>query len=160
MEPIALGVVIALVLVLADRLYRRSTRAKGDRRGRQIAVDGTNVLFWRDNAADLTTLGQVVRRLREEDFDPVVFLDASSRHHLGDRALNEDAFAARLGLTRNRVMVCPARTEADAFILDYARAQKIPVVSNDRFRDRPREARNIRLIEGRFEGPRLVLKNL
>ncbi len=151
--------VLAALLLIAFRRRGRSKTPKAPK-ARQIAVDGTNVLFWKDEVALLSTLKKVVARLRHEGFDPVVFLDASSRHHLGDKSLNEVRFADCLGLTTNRIMVCPARTEADAFILEYAGQQKIAVVSNDKFRDRPKEARNIRLVKGRFEGEKLVLKNL
>ena len=145
------------VLFLARRGRRRTAPT---RRKKQIAVDGTNVLFWKDEVARLPTLKRVVSRLQREGFDPVVFLDASSRHHLGDKSLNETKFAEQLGLPAKRIMVCPARTEADAFILEYAGLQNIAVVSNDRFRDRPQEARNIRLVKGRFQGDKLILKNL
>lgn len=151
-----LGVVLLLVFLWLQRGPGKAPRSSK----RQIAVDGTNVMFWRNETAQLATLQIVLKRLRHEGFDPVVFLDASSRHHVGDKSLNERKFAQVLGLTENRIMVVPKGTEADAFILEYAGAQKLAVVSNDRFRDRPREARNIRLVKGRFEGNRLVLKNL
>ncbi len=155
---ILLVVGVAVVFVIL-RPRRRSTTSPPIT-AKQIAVDGTNVLFWKDELAQLSTLKQVVQRLQREGFDPVVFLDASARHHLGDRSLNEARFAKHLGLCTNRIMVCPAKTEADVLILEYAGKQNIAVVSNDRFRDRPQAARNIRLVKGRFEGRKLVLKNL
>lgn len=158
---IALGALAAVLLAVYLWLRWRDRPAPVTVHARkQIALDGTNILFWRDERAQLVTLTMVVRRLQREGFDPVVFLDASSRHHLGDRSLNEERFAMALGLPANRVMVCPAKTEADAFILEYAGAQKLSVVSNDRFRDRPRERRNIPLVSGHFQGERLVLKGL
>ncbi|UWR22346.1 NYN domain-containing protein [Sulfitobacter sp. S190] len=127
---------------------------------RRIVVDGTNVMFWHDNTAKLSTLKSVVGALRRRNLDPVVFLDASSRHHLGDRSLDAVKFARVLGLRADRVVVCPARTEADAFLLDYARRNRLAVVSNDRFRDRPRAARNLRLVGGYVANGRVRLKGL
>jgi ribonucleotide monophosphatase NagD (HAD superfamily) len=162
MEVTDLGALIVLggVLLVVFVWLRVRSRKAPARAARQIAVDGTNVLFWRDETALLSTLQTVLKRLRHEGFDPVVFLDASSRHHVGDRSLNERKFAHLLGLDHDHIMVVPAGTEADAFILEYAGKRKLAVVSNDRFRDRPRAARNIRLVKGRFEGKRLVLKGL
>lgn len=151
-----LGVVLLLVFLWLQRGPRPTVQPKR----RQIAVDGTNVLFWRDEMAQLATLQIVLKRLRHDGFDPVVFLDASSRHHIGDKSLNERKFAQVLGLNQNRIMVVPKGTEADGFILEYAGQQKLAVVSNDRFRDRPVEARNVRLVKGHFQGNKLVLKNL
>ncbi|MEQ6249641.1 hypothetical protein ABMC89_12180 [Sulfitobacter sp. HNIBRBA3233] len=152
----ALGAVIVGALLLLQRRPKQGTA----RSARSIAVDGTNVMFWRDNIALVSTLKSVVRHLERSGFEPVVFLDASSRHHVGDRSLDEGGFARALRLPVRNVMVCPARTEADAFILRFAKDQKVAVVSNDQFRDRPRESRNIRLVKGRMEGQRVILKGL
>lgn len=156
---IAVGILGVLLLVVLGRLRTRVRKVPAPAK-RQIAVDGTNVLFWRDGVARLSTLKTVLTRLRRAGFDPVVFLDASSRHHLGDTSLNERKFAQSLELDTNRIMVVPKGTEADGFLLEYAGQNKLAIVSNDRFRDRPRAARNIRLVKGRFDGKRLVLKNL
>ncbi len=151
---------LAVILALVFAFLQRGPRPRLEEARPQIAIDGTNVLFWRGDGAQLVTLRQVVDHLGQSGFDPVVFLDASSRHHIGDKSLNEQRFAAALGVSQERVMVCPAGTEADAFILEYANAQKLPVVSNDQFRDRPKEVRNIKLIKGLFVGDSLILKGL
>ena len=155
---VVFGLLGTLLAVLFWR--RRADKVPSHRAKRQIAVDGTNVLFWRDEVAQLATLQLVVRHLKQCGFDPVVFLDASSRHHIGDRSLNPQKFAHLLGVPQKRLMVCPKGTEADAFILEFAGKARVPVVSNDRFRDRPRAARNVILIRGRFNGKRPVLKGL
>ena len=54
-------------------------------------------------------------------------------------------------------MVCPARTEADSFILEFAQAQKLPIVSNDRFADRAALAEGLKLIKGGVAGGNLML---
>ena len=156
----AFAVVLVAVFLWLQRPTRAGSKTSPKLARGQIAIDGTNVMFWRNDQARVSTLKIVLGHLRRAGFDPVVFLDASSRHHAGDKSLSEQKFAQVLGIPQNRIMVCPARTEADAFLLQYAGAQKLAVVSNDRFRDRPREARNIRLVKGHFEGDRLVMKGL
>lgn len=89
-----------------------------------------------------------------------MFLDASTRHHLGDKSLNETGFAKALGLTRNQVMVCPAQTEADAFLLKFAKENGFPVVSNDRFGDRAALAKGLKLVKGVMAGGKPVLQGL
>ncbi|MDF1728743.1 MAG: hypothetical protein P1U53_13435 [Sulfitobacter sp.] len=124
-----------------------------------IVIDGTNVLFW-DGDPDLRVLRAVVDYLKKKGHAPFVFLDASSRHHLGEGNLNERGFANRLGLPQNRVMVCPAGTEADIFILKFAREQGLPILSNDGFRDRPQQIKGIPLVKGVFAGGRPILDGL
>lgn len=116
--------------------------------GNEIVIDGTNVLYWDGEQAELSTLRLVVDDLRKRGFAPFVFLDASSRHHLNDTSLSEKSFADALGLPKDNVRVCPAKTEADAFILRFAREQGLPVVSNDRFGDRHQQIRGLKLIKG------------
>lgn len=151
-----------LALILIGLLFRKAkTPAKPARKNRgQIVVDGTNVLFWDQERAKLPTLRKVIKALEVKGFDVVVFLDASTRHHLGDRSLNEAKFAQVLGLQQDRVMVVPKGTEADQFILDFARQQKISVVSNDKFRDRPAARRSVRVHHGSFDGKRVRLSGL
>ena len=152
--------VLGLLLLAVFLWLRRWPRISPAPSRQQIVVDGTNVMFWKDESAQISTLNTVLKRLRHEGYDPVVFLDASSRHHVGDKSLNARKFGEVLGLAADHLTVVPARTEADAQLLDYARQNRLAVVSNDRFRDRAREARNIRLVKGHFRGNRLVLNNL
>lgn len=127
--------------------------------GPDIAVDGTNVMYW-DGEADLRTLRAVVDVLRSKGAQPFVFFDASSRHHLKQPDLNQAGFAKALGLKRDRVMVCPAGTEADAFILKYARDEGLAVVSNDRFGDRAQQVKGIKLIKGGVANGKPMLHGL
>ena len=156
----AFAVVLVAVYLWLQRPIRTGSKSGTKLARGQIAIDGTNVMFWRNDQARVSTLKIVLDHLRRAGFESVVFLDASSRHHVGDKSLSEQKFAQVLSVPQNRIMVCPARTEADAFLLQYAGAQKLAVVSNDRFRDRPQEARNIRLVKGHFEGDRLVMTGL
>ena len=126
----------------------------------EIVIDGTNVMYWDGESADLSTLKSVIDALKRRGFGPWVFLDASSRHHLRDESLNERKFAKILGVPQNQVIVCPAQTEADAFLLEYAREHDLPVVSNDRFGDRPSMAKGLRLVKGVITNGKPILHGL
>lgn len=128
--------------------------------GRQIVIDGTNVLYWDGETARLDTLRSVVDYLRQRDINPIVFLDASSRHHLKDKSLTEKGFAQALGLPQVRVMVCPAGTEADVFILKFAKKEGLPILSNDRFGDRSKMAKGVKIVKGVMTGGRPILDGL
>ena len=154
-----IAVALALMALGALMIWRRGRRVEPAPE-RLIVVDGTNVLFWDDNIARLATLQRVVKHLQVKGFAPVVFLDASSRHHIGDTSLSPHRFKQALGVTKNQIHVCPKGTEADSYILDFAQEHNVAVVTNDRFRDRPQAARNVRLIKGHFRGSKLVLKGL
>ena len=128
--------------------------------GRQIVIDGTNVLYWDGETAQLDTLRCVVEYLQHRDISPIVFLDASSRHHLKDKSLTEKGFARALGLPQMRVMVCPAGTEADVFILKFAKQEELPILSNDRFGDRSNLAKGIKMVKGVITNGRPILDGL
>ena len=154
---------LILTAILALRFLPKPTEPKQKRQRKskepQVVIDGTNVMYW-DGEADLGTLRAVVDQLKAKGLVPFVFLDASSRHHLGDKSLDEKGFAKALGLMRDCVMVCPARTEADAFILKFAREKGLPVVSNDRFGDRAQQAKGLKLIKGGIAGGRPMLHGI
>lgn len=157
---------ILFAMVIARQPWAKEARpstpqpsgVKQAKRG-DIVIDGTNVMYW-DGTADLGTLRSVVDHLKTKGRTPFVFLDASSRHHLGNRSLDENGFARALGLKRNQIMVCPAGTEADAFILKFAREQDIPIVSNDRFGDRAKQVKGLKLIKGGIAGGRPIFEGL
>ncbi|MGC1497551.1 MAG: hypothetical protein WA790_17240 [Sulfitobacter sp.] len=128
--------------------------------GRQIVIDGTNVLYWDGETAQLDSLRSVVDYLRKRDINPIVFLDASSRHHLKDPSLSEKKFAQALGLPQVRVMVCPAGTEADVFILKFAKKEGLPILSNDRYGDRSKLAKGIKIVKGVITSGRPILDGL
>jgi hypothetical protein len=72
----------------------------------------------------------VREKLREEGLEPIVVADAALRHRIDDRAGYE-----RL-VEGGTVKQAPAGTDADYFILSFARELEASIVSNDRFRDR------------------------
>lgn len=135
---------------------KKTTKIKPEN---DIIIDGTNVVFW-DGYANLGTLRMVVDHLREKAMMPYVFFDASSQHLLRDRLVDEQGFAKALGLEKERVMVCPSDTQADGFILKFAKDQKLKVVSNDPFRDYIDEIKELRLVKGIVADGHPILEGL
>lgn len=124
-----------------------------------VVVDGTNVIYW-DGDPDLATLRAVVDALHARSLSPVVFFDASTRHHLKDTSLNTKGFARALGLNPDQINICPAGTEADAFLIKYARDAGVPIVSNDRFGDRAQQVKGIKRIKGVIAGGKPIFEGL
>ncbi len=106
--------------------------AKKEGEERPIAlVDGSNVAHSTEGQGP--RLGNIVlicRKLDKEGYDPLVVTDAALRHRIDDRA----EFEKRVG--EGRIRQAPAGTDADYFILAFARELDAAIVSNDRFRDR------------------------
>ena len=94
-------------------------------------VDGSNVAHSSEGEkASLANILLVADKMREDGFEPVIVADAALRHQIDDRAGYE-----RL-VEEGKVKQAPAGTDADYFILSFARELDAAVVSNDRFRDR------------------------
>lgn len=123
----------------------------------RIVVDGTNVIYW-DGDADLHSLVLVTDALCKRGLAPMIFLDASTRHHLQDPSLDQDGFADALGLPPAQIAICPAGTEADAFLIKYARAEGLPIVSNDRFGDRAQQVKTLKRIKGVVANGKVVFE--
>jgi hypothetical protein len=124
----------ALVLVFRARPLR--ARPAGRRHDpRQIVVDGSNVLYWKDNAPDIRTLASVVDHLERLGYHPRVVFDANAGYLVAGSYTHDAAFAWMLSLPRDRVQVVPKGRVADEFILAAARDMGLRVVSNDRYRD-------------------------
>ena len=94
-------------------------------------VDGSNVAHSSEGEkARLSNILLVADKMREDGFEPVIVADAALRHQIDDR----DGYE-RL-VDEGKVKQAPAGTDADYFILSFARELDAAVVSNDRFRDR------------------------
>jgi len=96
-----------------------------------VVVDGSNVAH--SSEGDQPLLSNIIAvcdKLREEGYEPLVLADAALRHQIDDRAgyekLVDDA----------AIRQAPAGTDADYFILSFARELDAAIVSNDQFRDR------------------------
>jgi hypothetical protein len=96
-----------------------------------VLVDGSNVAHSTEGAkAMVGNLLAVRDKLKEEGFDPVIMADAALRHQIDDPKVYEDMIES------GSVRQAPAGTDADYFILTFARELDADIVSNDRFRDR------------------------
>jgi len=96
-----------------------------------VLVDGSNVAH--SSEAEQPSLADIVAvcdKLRGEGYEPVVVVDAALRHQIDDKAAYE-----RL-VDEGHIRQAPAGTDADYFILSFARELDASIVSNDRFRDR------------------------
>lgn len=96
-----------------------------------VIVDGSNVAHSSEGEKPLLANIRVVRdKLIEEGYEPLVLADAALRHQIDDgagfEALVEDG----------TIKQAPAGTDADYFILSFARELDANIVSNDRFKDR------------------------
>lgn len=94
-------------------------------------VDGSNVAHSTEGEkARLRNIELICEKLTEEGLEPIVVADAALRHQIDEperyEALVEDG----------TIRQAPAGTDADYFILSFARELDASIVSNDRFRDR------------------------
>jgi hypothetical protein len=102
-------------------------------------VDGSNVAHAGEGqTARLANILAVRDKLIEEGLDPVIVVDAALRHQIDDVERYE-----RL-VDEGSVKQAPAGTDADYFILSFAKELGAPVVSNDQFRDRGRQFADVR----------------
>ena len=118
-----------------DGAPRRQRAAKSKPTERYILVDGSNVMHWKDELAQLATVCDVVQALTARGFSPGVMFDANVGYKLGNRYQDDRELAQRMGLPEDRVLVVPKGTPADPYLLNCARDLGARVVTNDRFRD-------------------------
>lgn len=96
-----------------------------------VLVDGSNVAHSSEgDHGQLANIRLVCDKLREEGYEPLVLVDAALRHQIDERAEYERMVDA------GTIRQAPAGTDADYFILSFARELDASIVSNDRFRDR------------------------
>lgn len=109
--------------------------AKLRKRARPVIVDGSNVMYWDSNTPRLGTIQQVLDALQARGFAPQVVFDANVGYVLFDRFIDSAGFARLLRLPNGRVHVVPRGAPADETILQIAEQRRLPIVSNDRYRD-------------------------
>ena len=96
-----------------------------------VIVDASNVAHSSEGDKALLENIRVVReKLIEEGYEPVVVADAALRHQI------DDARGFEQLVENGTIRQAPAGTDADYFILSFARELDANVVSNDRFKDR------------------------
>ena len=118
--------------------------APGEGGTRRAIVDASNVAHAGERGARLATLLAVRDELREEGFDPILVADAALRHQIDDKAGYEQL------VDSGELRQAPAGTDADYFILKFAKDLGAMVVSNDRFRDGGRLADEAKRRQIRF----------
>jgi len=111
---------------------QQQEKQREEKSGPRIAlIDASNVAHSSEgDSARLANIIAVRDKLVEEGFEPIIVADAALRHQIDDRAAYE-----RL-VDDGTVRQAPAGTDADYFILSFARELDASIVSNDRFRDR------------------------
>lgn len=101
---------------------------------REVLVDGSNVAHATEGGgARLDNIQLVMRKLSEDGFTPLIVADAALRHQIDDKVAYEKL------VDDGVVHQAPAGTDADYFILSFARQLGARILSNDRFRDRARD---------------------
>jgi hypothetical protein len=121
-------IVVSVVLWVLGRTPPRDTT-------QIILVDGSNVMFWRDNVPDMTTLKAAIAHLTDQGYSPGLVFDANVGYKLEGRFRGHLPLARKLGLKPEQVVVVGKGDPADRLILTVARALNARILSNDRFRD-------------------------
>ena len=99
-----------------------------------VLVDGSNVAHATEGGeARLDNIQLVMRKLASDGFKPLIVADAALRHQIDDKAAYEKL------IDDGVVHQAPAGTDADYFILSFARQMGARILTNDRFRDRAQE---------------------
>ena len=109
-------------------------RPQRSRESSRVLVDGSNVAHATEGAeARLENIKLVMAKLREEGLEPRIVADAALRHQIDDKQAYEQL------IDDGVVHQAPAGTDADYFILSFAREMDARILTNDRFRDRVQE---------------------
>ena len=95
-----------------------------------MIVDASNVAHSTEGVASLANVRLVRDRLTEDGLTPILVADAALRHQIDDAPNYEGLVKA------GEIKQPPAGTDADYFILSFARELGASVLSNDRFKDR------------------------
>ncbi len=102
-------------------------------------IDGSNVAHATEGpTARLANILLVRDRLAEQGFEPIVVADAALRYQIDETEEYE-----RL-VDEGTIHQAPAGTDADYFLLSFAKELDAALVSNDRFRDRSRQFAEVR----------------
>ncbi|MEJ1993330.1 MAG: hypothetical protein P8X50_17010 [Maritimibacter sp.] len=148
-------------LFLLTIAFRRGRLRRAQALMKWIVVDGSNVMHWKDGTPEIATVRDVVDHLSALGFVPGVMFDANAGYKLHGRYQHDGELGRLLGLPRDRVMVVPKGTPADAWILAAARDFGAKIVTNDRFRDwadaHPEVAEAGHLVRGGYREGKLWL---
>ena len=123
----------------APRRGRRKDASNGARqpeigprpKSERVIVDASNVAHSTEKTAPKLANVRIMRdHLTEEGLTPILVADAALRHQIDDA----DGYEALV--KTGEIQQAPAGTDADYFILTFARELDAAVLSNDRFKDR------------------------
>lgn len=96
-----------------------------------VLVDASNVAHSTEGErAQVRNILAIRDKLIEEGLEPIIVADAALRHQVDDSVAYEKL------VDDGQIRQAPAGTDADYFILSFARELNACIVSNDRFRDR------------------------
>ena len=134
--PMAVAFALAAVILFPARLAGVFDKASASRSiPERVVIDGSNVMYWKDNTPRIETVREVVEHLSRRGLKTGVVFDANAGYLLTDKYRHDEFFSYMLGLPEDWVMVVPKGTPADPFILKAARDMGARIVTNDRFRD-------------------------
>jgi hypothetical protein len=154
--PFALA---SIGLLLCAMIYGCSD--KRSRSKSTIVVDGSNVLYWKDETPRIEAVREVVDHLSRRGLTVGVVFDANAGYLISDRYRHDREMGKMLGMSQARVLVVPKGTPADPYILAAARDLGARIVTNDRYRDWVEDHPEIRmpghLITGGYRGQALWL---
>jgi len=106
---------------------RTGPRPKSER----VIVDASNVAHSTEKAVPRLANVTLVRdRLTLDGMTPILVADAALRHQI------DDADGYEVLVKAGEIQQAPAGTDADYFILTFARELDASILSNDRFKDR------------------------
>ncbi|MCV2877782.1 hypothetical protein OE699_02865 [Sedimentimonas flavescens] len=129
-DSLAVGLLI-LILSVVYLLLRSRNRPQP----RYAVLDGSNILYWRNEEPDLSAVQQVVQEIQARGWSPVIWFDANAGYLIKGRYMGAYPFSVALGVPVRQVYVAPKGTPADPLILDAATTLSAIVVTNDRYRD-------------------------
>ena len=161
-------IVVAAPMLLASlfllwRGWRGQTR-KAPVPERWVVLDGSNVMFWRDNTPMLKTVSAVLAKVKAQGYTSMVIFDANVGYELFERYHGGVEMARLLGLPAEQVMVVDKGKQADAAVIEAALHLGARVITNDKYRDwashYPQVAEPGYLIKGGFRGGELRMDPL
>lgn len=126
-----------------------------------IVVDGSNVMYWKDNTPQIDTLREVIRHIESLGYTAEVVFDANAGYKISGKYQHDYSLGKLVGLPADRVLVVPKGSPADPFLLEAARDLGARIVTNDRFRDwadhHPEIHKEGHLIKGHYTADKLHL---
>ncbi|MBW6418661.1 hypothetical protein [Celeribacter sp. PS-C1] len=127
-------------------------------------MDGSNIMYWKDERPDLSTVRAAIETVKSKGYVPIVWFDANVGYLVSNAYLGPVRLARTLGLNAQQVKVSPKGTPADPLILRMAQQRKALVVTNDRYRDWHNDFPILRqgkvLVRGHFARGRVHLKDM